>query len=68
MNARGDYPQALRVLVAAGCVYELCALWSRLPTVSKLVQDMVLHRRNRFAAWWLLGFVVAHLTGVDKRD
>lgn len=58
--------EPLKVTVAVGCVYELCALWSPLPTISELLQRASRNRRTRVGVWLLCGFVAAHFMGVDR--
>ena len=59
----------LRTLVAVGCLYELAALPERspLPTLSAIMNDATRSTRGRFLAWWLVGYLAAHLFGVDRK-
>jgi hypothetical protein len=48
-----------KIVIAAGCVYELAALWSRLPTITAIVRRAHRHPVLKWVAF-LWGGVVAH--------
>ena len=49
-----------RLVIAAGCVYELVALWSRLPTITTIVKNAHRHPYLRVLAWVWGGVWAAH--------
>lgn len=55
-----------RIVVAIGCVYELAALWSPLPTITELVHRGRHHsvHRWRVVAWAFIGLSVMHFLGL----
>jgi len=59
-----------KVVVAAGCLYELAALPPRspLPTISRLCNAGVDHTSPaaRLAAWMFAGGLALHLLGLDR--
>ena len=53
-----------RVVVTAGCVYEIVALWwEPLPTISELVYEASNHRFARPVAWAFGGYALDHFFG-----
>ena len=49
-----------RAAVAAGCAYEIVALYSPLPTITTMAVRMRQHRLGRFVFWFLLGGAIEH--------
>jgi len=49
-----------RLVIAAGCVYELVALWSPLPTITEVVKSTHRHPRLKVLAWIWGGVWAAH--------
>ena len=62
--------QVLKLVVAAGCVYELVALPDRTDwhTISHLCNEAVRHVswRKRMLAWSFMGALVFHLIGLER--
>lgn len=53
-------PLAARLLVAAACVYEIVALFTRLPTITALTHRAKRHPGLRIAVWTAAGAAVWH--------
>lgn len=52
-----------RVVIAAGCAYEIVALMredDRVPTITALIKTVARLRFGRFVLWLWLGFIVDH--------
>lgn len=46
-----ERPSVGRVVIAVGCVYELAALWTRLPTITQIVKHANRRPYLRVLAW-----------------
>ena len=49
-----------RVALAAGCGYEIVALFSPLPTITQMMIRLRAHHAGRFAFWFILGGAIEH--------
>lgn len=49
-----------RAVIAAGCIYELAALYTSLPTITTIVKNANRHPYLRVVAWLWGGIVAAH--------
>lgn len=54
-----------RNAVAAGCIYEIVALFSPLPTITQMSVRLRTHRAGRFVFWFLLGGAIEHFRPDD---
>lgn len=50
--------QVFRTALAIGCVYEIVALYTPLPTITHITQTALRHRFARFVAWAAAGAAI----------
>ena len=49
-----------RLILAAGCAYEIVALFSTIPTITAMVKTVGKHPVGRFLVWSWCGYVAWH--------